>query len=400
VAAISTGCGVATPDYDHTAEIGALAGKADGVVPKKKWTFLVYGAADNSLAADILNDMNELEGVGSTSDVNLLAFLDTPQGASVNYLVHDDDSAALHSPHASWGARDSGDVNTLIDFVDWSLESYPAERYAVIVSGHGGGSPRVIAPDDSTGHAIAVQSLESAINVITYNTSRRIELFGADACLMQTVEVAYQLRDQASYIVASENTEPGTGWNYDFVGSHLVDEPESRGQDLAEIMIASYARDYTNTGMGATLAALQTEQFLGSPTDPGTASVATELQRLADAVATHASTPAGRAELLDDAAKVYRVYGSSDDYADLDDLLALLGRSSSQAVREQAAQTLRSLDGLVLVAWSDPTLFPRPGGVTIYFPQHASLSGLTEYATYTFSKDIGWHAALRAIHSL
>lgn len=398
--AIASGC-AAAPDYDHAAEINVLGGKADSNVARKKWSFLLYGAADNNLASYILDDLNELESVGSTADVNFLAFLDTPQGASVNYLLADGDRAALHSPTASWGAVDSGDVNTLIDFVEWGLESYPAERYAVIVSGHGGGSPRVIAPDDSTGNAIAAQSLESALHVITYDTHYKIQLFGADACLMQTIELAYQLRYQANQIVASENTEPGTGWHYETIGSMLANEPDMWGRDLSTIMVGSYAGQYARTGQGATLAALDTDEFLRPPSD-GTFNVANQLDMLTKLLVPYAATAAGRAELQDYASRVYRVYGSSDEFADLVDLLTLMESSPSAALRTQAASTRKAVqDYLVIVAWSDPLIARRPGGVSVYFPTTATDPEITEYtAHYAFARELGWGALLRAVHGL
>src|SRR5687767_15280096 len=90
------GCAEA-PAYDHGAELGVLAGKSDGQpAPKKQWSVLLYGAADNNLADSILRDINELESAGSSADVNFLAFIDRPEGASVMYLVADSDLRRLN----------------------------------------------------------------------------------------------------------------------------------------------------------------------------------------------------------------------------------------------------------------------------------------------------------------
>ncbi len=181
----------------------------------------------------------------------------------------------LQSPSASWGNRDSGDVNTLIDLAEWGMANDPAEHYAVVISGHGGGSPRVIAPDDSTGNAIAAQSLESALHRITYMSSR-IEVFGADACLMQSVELTYQLRYQSRYIVASENTEPGGGWDYAAIGARLADRPDTWGRELAHSMIDHFETSYRHTAEGGTLAALSSDELLRPPSD-GTQNATVEL---------------------------------------------------------------------------------------------------------------------------
>ena len=40
---------------------------------------------------------------------------------------------------------------------------------------------------------------------------KRIDLLGMDACLMSMFEVAYQVKDQASYLVGSQEVEPMAG---------------------------------------------------------------------------------------------------------------------------------------------------------------------------------------------
>ena len=43
---------------------------------------------------------------------------------------------------------------------------------------------------------------------------QRLEFVGFDACLMGTVETAYAIKNNVDYLIASEEIEPGTGWNY------------------------------------------------------------------------------------------------------------------------------------------------------------------------------------------
>ena len=41
-----------------------------------------------------------------------------------------------------------------------------------------------------------------------------IDIFGFDTCLTSNIETAYLLSPYVDYMVASEETEPSTGWNY------------------------------------------------------------------------------------------------------------------------------------------------------------------------------------------
>ena len=52
---------------------------------QKKWTVMVYMAADNNLETYGVQDMNEMESVGSSSDVNLLVQFDRhPTGSDIS----------------------------------------------------------------------------------------------------------------------------------------------------------------------------------------------------------------------------------------------------------------------------------------------------------------------------
>jgi hypothetical protein len=394
--AVATGCGVS--GYDHGGELGALAGgKADGpAAPRKGWTFVLYGAADNNLADDIRADINELESVGSTEDVNLLAFLDRPEGASVYYLLDDDDRVALRSPSTAWGKVDSGDVQTLIDVAGWATERFPADHVALVISGHGGGTPRVIAPDFSTGNAIDMQSLERGLSSLAAATGSQLDLFGADACLMQTVEVAYQLRHQTRVIVGSANTEPGTGWDYARIANVLLEGTPgapTTALDLAIAMVGYYARDYQRDLATVSLSALDTDAL----DEPRSAL----LHDLAAAIAQHALTDAGRAELRAIAYGVKRVSADDPDFADALDLMKRLEASTSPEVRTLARSVEIALDtpdslagptpGLLIVGWG--------GGaaLSIYFP--VSAKTLEAYAAQNAFAGNGWAGAIRSIWS-
>lgn len=255
LAFLATGCFI-PDDYSHQNEEAALSGKSDQPLATKDWTFLVYGAADNNLAAFIAADLNELESVGSSEQVNFLAFLDTPQGASRHYLKRDDDLFNLTSPMVTLGEVDSGSPESLEDFISWGIAEFPARNYAVVVSGHGGGVPRVIAPDAASGNAMRPADLLAALSRIPSDTGERLGLVGADACMIQTIEFAYELRDVTAGMVGSENTEPGEGWPYARIADELTADPAMDPTELGNRIARAYADaqpqhgDYTIANIG------------------------------------------------------------------------------------------------------------------------------------------------------
>ena len=81
------------------------------------------------------------------------------------------------------------------------------------------------------------------------------EFIGFDACLMASVEAASVLSEHADYMVASEETEPGYGWNYTEIGNFLGSNPSADGKELGKVICDSFYDDCSKIGAenGATL---------------------------------------------------------------------------------------------------------------------------------------------------
>lgn len=67
-----------------------------------------------------------------------------------------------------------------------------------------------------------------------------LDLVGFDACLMATVDTASMLSDVASYMVASEETEPGNGWYYTGWLGALAEDPSMDGATLGTAICDSF----------------------------------------------------------------------------------------------------------------------------------------------------------------
>ena len=111
------------------------------------------------------------------------------------------------------------DEKTLEGFLRFCNENYPADHRGVIFWDHGGGSVRGIIYDEYSGRTLKLTGLRKAFEA-TGDPSREeppYEFVGIDACLMATVDVAEALDGIARWMIASEETEPGCGWNYGFL---------------------------------------------------------------------------------------------------------------------------------------------------------------------------------------
>ena len=139
------------------------------------------------------------------------------------------------------GAKDMGDPAVVTDFITWAQTSYPADRYLLVFWDHGGGALRGYGGDSETNTAnLTIAGLQKAIQDSVAKTGKRFEMIGFDACLMATVEVAYLLKDSGHYLAASEDLEPGTGWDWKALLNFISAFPRSDGASFGRALSDSY----------------------------------------------------------------------------------------------------------------------------------------------------------------
>jgi hypothetical protein len=211
-----------------------------------RWTFMVYMAADD-LEDFALDDFLEMAQVGSSRDVNVVVQLDRALGVDDSFGNWTETRRGLVTPNslpgANWGFSlgelNMGATSTLQNFIHWSTSTYRAENYSLLLWGHGDG--RRVAVDDNTGDGITASELSSALA----NVSRRMSLIGTDACSMGMLEFAYQIRNQASVLVGSQELVPGAGFNYTTLLRDLVSTPTMNAVQLGTTMVNRYAQHYS-----------------------------------------------------------------------------------------------------------------------------------------------------------
>ncbi|MCL1917662.1 MAG: clostripain-related cysteine peptidase [Peptococcaceae bacterium] len=140
--------------------------------------------------------------------------------------------------------RNMGDSKTLEDFLRFCNTEYPADHQAVIIWNHGGGSLSGAAFDELYEmDSLSLTEMHTAFdNVFSLSEDNPpLEMIGFDACLMATIDTANNFRDIARYMVASEESEPGCGWDYTGFLKALADEPRLNGAMLGKVICDTYA---------------------------------------------------------------------------------------------------------------------------------------------------------------
>lgn len=226
------------------AAIDAQAGDA--------WTIMVYMAADNDLEAYSFLDLNELEAAKLPVGVNVVVAVDRVPGQDsshgnwtdtrVGSIVGDGDTARVSTVLTSVGEIDMGDAASLTDFMDWAAQTQPAAHYALVLWGHGGGVYGVSFDQSSGNDALTPGELGAAIAASRIGA---LDMVGFDACVMAQVEVAQALDGLVPYVAASEDAEPGEGWNYStWLDAAFAQGTHIDGGALAAAAVASYAAEF------------------------------------------------------------------------------------------------------------------------------------------------------------
>ena len=221
------------------------------------WTILTYSIADTNLEEYMMTDLEEIGDVGTQPGLNLVALVDrasdyTDQG--VLGLDNWEGAKLLQiNPSEATVLKDEGDINTgdpavLADFLAFGIENYPADHYALVLSDHGASWPGVGDDESSDGDGLSLAELNEGIsNGLATAGLPKLDLLGFDACLMATYEVASSLAPLADRMVASQELEPGHGWDYRAFDT-VADDGEATVDELAGAIIDGFEAQATDEG--------------------------------------------------------------------------------------------------------------------------------------------------------
>jgi len=370
-----------------------------------EWTVMIYLDSDNNLESAGINDINEMEMVGSTSEVNIVVqvdripysvlaannegYLDDISNSNWTttrryYITQDFDPIQINSQLISdLGELNMGDPQTLVNFTNWAAINYPAEKYLLVIWNHGGGFrstnlTKDIAWDDTSGgDKITMPELEYALSMISTQIGKKIDIIGMDACLMAMTEVAYQIKDYADILVASEENEPGDGWPYDTILGELVVNPLISSEQLAVDIVDKYIFSYPYGNV--TQSAIDLSYM---------STLASQLSNLALAIMSDSLTPKSKYILASVSSQYYGDY----DFIDLYDFCKkVLIYSNSTDVKNIALSIQQTLNYAVIKSGYSGGSVSGSKGLSIYFPYIA----YHYYYNYTnFSQDTFWDEML------
>ena len=300
-----------------------------------KTTIMVY-MSGSDISDDALSDVAEMyEGLhGDSVTVTLLAggssrWADLFSPRKLNRCVLADGQIQKLETLSN---RNMGKSDTVVDFLDWSVSGYPADRYMLIFWDHGGGSASGVCWDETnSSDYLSLQEIYQALQ--TYSGKHpgfHLDWIGFDACLMASYETAAHVAPFADYFIASEELEPGYGWYYQGWLQALCANPEMDSQSVA-VSIADHFARFCLREEPSTYVSMSVTYL------PAMAGLIEKMETFADSLVQALSS--GDLSSLTRARSRMYSFGSFYDYSsDCVDLMAFI--NAAQEIAPQAAEEI------------------------------------------------------------
>ena len=237
---------------------------------KKKWTLMFFFASDNLLSPSMLTQIKSINAAGYQRDTNVLLHFDPNErgaptrifeinrsekdrpsrigdcdGPLVSVLTHDDITPkdmnrtvvdAVKAPEA------------LESFLTLCRQNYPADHYMLFLVGHGMVVGRdMFLPDENPKSSIGLAELGLILKRFSDAIKLKnevLELIGMHSCSMSGVEVAYELKGRANYMMASQGISFIGAWPYRQMLVKIYNAIEAeRGEGAQPLKVLTLAQE-------------------------------------------------------------------------------------------------------------------------------------------------------------
>lgn len=370
----------------------------------KEWAIMMFVANDNNLGPFTEGKIDEINSVGSTTAADVILQFDSPGRSRIRRFRLS--KGVKFRLRALQQETNTGDARTLIQFLDLTLEDFHPRRAMVVVSNHGTGStiasdegPRGrifrsssrrsgrtagVRPQSSGAEpgADALDNLELKAALMTVVRKHgRFELVVFDACLMSTIEVAYQLRHACRIMVGSQSNIPVPGCCFADAFAHMRDEKIATGDVARKVVdnLTPVVHDEYSA-----MAALDLDQV---------DEVADAITVLAEALTEAIQTPEHFHSIS--LAHLRALAFLDSETIDLSDFCRKLAETvDDENVQDAAVDVLAAVDQLVLHSNPQGAIVAGAGGISITLPRRNSIPDA--YRELDFARETSWVEFLEA----
>ena len=189
--------------------------------------------------------------------------------SSARNQIYQVQTGGLRRLEDNFGTAYMTDPDNLASFIQYCKKNFPADRNILIFWDHGGGSLSGYGYDEKQGSGFGLSADTMTLPEIDAALKKGgcvFDWIGFDACLMATLETAMVCNNYADYMIASEESEPGTGWYYtDWLtqlSKNTSVSTESIGKTIVDTFVTASQRTQANAQV--TLSVLDLAKMQGT----------------------------------------------------------------------------------------------------------------------------------------
>lgn len=367
-------------------------------------TVLAYIAAENSLSYGAFHQQDIDEMLQAAGDIptnsRLLIYLDDTSNPRILSIEQQSGRRPTSRVVYEYSEeQNSGDVETLRTVMEWVYDNYPSSTYGLIFWSHGDAwlpakaipQRSICIDNERNNYSNSGSKMDIADVADVLAGFPCFEFIMFDACFMQAVEVAYELRNVARYVIASPAEIPNPGAPYERMVKPFFGIPFD-GAEVVEQYYRMYndsvmpVYDYGSDRYGVSLSVI----------DCG------HLDALANATAGMVTKYVSRDEATD-LKGVQRYYPLSSksrpEFYDMNGYMQRLITDEADYVRWKTVFDLAVPYARSTAWWYSNDAYTQHvdldnyGGVSCYVPQDRSIyDGLNEkFRATSWYMDAGWH---------
>lgn len=314
-------------------------------------------------------------------------------------------------------ARDDGrepsPIESLSSFLEFCRKSYPAKHYMLFILGHGlvVGNDMFLFDEHAAQQSLSLHELGQVLGGFKRRTGKegqQFEFVSFHSCSMSALEVAYELKETANYMLASQGPTFVGSWPYRQIVMRVFQDLVSKEKSLKETLLKIFAyclhnsRDFQLAGYSFDLCLCNLNKVIDIK-DP--------LRKLSAALATNVVDPFLQECILLAHWDAQSYWGES--YTDLYDFCSRLNQrcenakgttktadSKLLAIQQACCQVIKALepgdDNLIISSGSAGSEYQFSHGLSVFFPWSTPANGTfwpNEYEDYKFnhkSKGTRW----------
>ncbi|WP_443940011.1 clostripain-related cysteine peptidase [Pedobacter sp. MW01-1-1] len=220
-------------------------------------TVLMYLAANNNLREDAVNSINKMEKGAQKLNGNLIVFVKTSSNKSVLLKIKYDNTDQIVSDTVMiYGSENSSDPQFLAQVIKDSRRMYPAKSYGLVMWSHATSwSPPTIKVKSFGSDRNYEMDIKDFKNALPSD----FEYILFDACSMGSIEVVYELKDKAKYLLVSPSEVLSTSFPYDLITPFFFGDEEDL-KNICRDFIAFYSSQ-TGESASATVSLIKTNEL-------------------------------------------------------------------------------------------------------------------------------------------